>query len=90
MEDCRKGVVNIPSIKDIPWRKAKEVVDTVNAVVTQIQTKNSTEDCYLMQAAGIVIGERLLRKGKTGGRKDNKMHGGRGDWRTVLRSGGGM
>ena len=72
MEECKDGDVQIPSIKEVKWNKAKKEIDLVNSIVSEMATENFTEFMRLMQAAGIVIAERLGIHRKAGKKKVGK------------------
>merc|ERR1712080_155455 len=65
MEECKGGSVQVPNIKEVNWRQTRKEIDLVNAATDKIETNSITELNYLLQAAGIVIAERLGKKRKT-------------------------
>merc|ERR1712080_170529 len=65
MEECKGGNVQVPNIKEVNWRQTRKEIDLVNAATDKMETNSITELNYLLQAAGIVIAERLGKKRKT-------------------------
>ena len=72
MDDCKEGNVQLPSIKNIEWKKVKKTIEKVNAVLERVDTHNLTELNLLLKAAGVVIGERvgIKQTNKKGNKKE--------------------